>query len=81
MSIRDKLTEFLAIVTDCEPEDVPADASMETFPAWDSLAQINLCLMIQETFGFELELKDISENTALDKLTALIAARAPSQAA
>ena len=81
MNIRDKLIEFLCVVTDCEPADIPADASMETYPAWDSLAHINLCMMLQETYGFELALKDISENTSLEKLTALIAVRRPSQAA
>ena len=81
MTIAEQLTEFLSIATDRDPEDIPADASMETFPAWDLLAQINVCLMIQDRFAIQLEIEEISENTSLSALGALIGRRQANRAA
>jgi acyl carrier protein len=81
MTITEQLVELLSIATDRDPEDIPAEASMETFPPWDSLAQINLCLMIQDRFAIQLELDEISENTSLAALAALVSRRQTNRAA
>jgi acyl carrier protein len=51
---------------------IGADASMESVPKWDSLAQLNICLAFQERFGVDLDMETIATATSVAKLAALL---------
>lgn len=51
---------------------VGADASMESLPKWDSLAQLKICLAFQERFRVTLDMEAIADATSVAKLAALV---------
>lgn len=49
-----------------------AQSSSETIPEWDSMAQLNICLAIQDRFGLTLDLEEIATATSVPALLALL---------
>lgn len=63
---------LVASVLNLNDGTVGADASMDTLPQWDSLAQLNICLAFQERFGVAMDMETIANATSVVKLAALI---------
>ena len=63
----------VASVLNVPAADVPPDASMETLPDWDSLAQLNICMLVGERFGVEMDMDAIAEATSVPALVELLA--------
>jgi len=51
---------FSSVFPDLPPEQVPT-ASVESVRGWDSLAAVTLLAVVQEEFGVQVGLTDISE--------------------
>ena len=52
--------------------EIGPDASMETIAAWDSLAQLNICMEFAQRFNVPMEMTTIAEATSIAKLRALL---------
>jgi acyl carrier protein len=63
---------LVASVLNLADGTVGADASMETLPQWDSLAQLNICLAVQERFGVAMDMQAIASSTSVAALAALL---------
>ena len=62
------LAEAIGIAT----AEVPADASMFTFDAWDSLAHMRLVLGLETELGAPLDAEQIVNLATLDDIAALL---------
>jgi len=51
---------FSSVFLDLTPEQIRT-ASVESVPAWDSLAAVTLVAVLQEEFGLQIELIDLPE--------------------
>lgn len=63
---------LVASVLDLSPADVVPEASMETISAWDSLAQLNICLEFEQRFGVTMDMDTIAHATSVPALVALL---------
>lgn len=60
-----------SIIADAlEVSSVPADASMETLDAWDSVKQLTIVMSIEDAFGIQLEPEEVA---ALSSIQAIVA--------
>jgi acyl carrier protein len=66
------VSALVASVLDLPNDAVGANASMENTPQWDSLAQLNICLALQEKTGVVLDMEAIASSTSVTALAALI---------
>ena len=51
---------FSSVFPDLTPEQIRS-ASMDSVPAWDSLAAVTLVAVLQEEFGLQINLMDLPE--------------------
>ncbi len=69
---------FSSVFPRLNPADVPA-ASAANMPGWDSVAQINLLVVIGEEFGIEIDFEQFEGATSfpelLDRVRQITAAR------
>jgi acyl carrier protein len=73
--VKPKLIECFQIVfPDLSEKDIQA-ASQETVAVWDSVAAITLVNVIEEQFGIEMDLDDISELDSFAKVCAYLQRR------
>ncbi len=52
-----------------------AGSGLDVTKNWDSIAQINICLALQDAYGLELSTEDISTATTVGALVELVAAK------
>ena len=45
---------------------------IDTIPEWDSMAHLNICLAIQDSFGIQLDMDTIGELTSVAALAKLV---------
>jgi acyl carrier protein len=67
-----EVAALVASVLNLPTSAVGIDASMESIPQWDSLAQLNVCLGFQERFGVTMDMETIANSTSVTKLAALL---------
>jgi acyl carrier protein len=73
--IRQRLTNcFQVAFPDLPPEAITA-ASTATIAAWDSVAAITLMNVIEDEFGFEMDLDDLADLESFDKVCAYVQKR------
>jgi len=65
---RRRLTNCFQIVFPDLPQEAIATASTATVTAWDSVAAITLMSVIEDEFGFEIDLDDLAELDSFEKL-------------
>ena len=70
-----QVVRIVAEVVGLPPEGVASDASMDSVPNWDSLAQLTICMEFQERFGIEMDLDAIANATSVAGLVALVPQR------
>lgn len=63
---------LVAEVLDVPPESIAPDASMETLGEWDSLAQLRICLCVEERYGVDMDMDAIASAVSIPALTALV---------
>ena len=69
--ILDVIAETLMIDTD----DLSPAAAMGVVPEWTSFAHLSLMAAIEEAFGIELSMDEMSKATSLETLTATVHAK------
>jgi len=69
----DTVAALVASVLNLSITEVGNDASMDSIPQWDSLAQLNICLAFQDRFGVSMDMEMIATATSVAKLAALLA--------
>lgn len=60
-SFEDQLAACFGLVFPDVPDAELRRASVSSLPAWDSVANINLCCVIEEQFLIELETSELEE--------------------
>jgi acyl carrier protein len=53
-----------------EPNAIPDDAALNTFPRWDSLGHIGILLALETEFGLKLTAETVQTLTSLPRLVA-----------
>lgn len=56
---------FSSVFSNLTPEQIHA-ASVESVPAWDSLAAVTLIAVLQQEFGIPIKLIDVPELASFD---------------
>lgn len=54
-------------------EDLDATCSQKTCEKWDSMAQLNLVLELEDEFGISLEPEEIGEMTSFETVCQMVA--------
>ena len=67
-----KIIALVASELDLPASKVNAGSSIETIQEWDSMAHLNICLAIQESFGIQLDMDTIGEVTSVQSLAKLV---------
>ncbi|MEJ7891573.1 MAG: acyl carrier protein [Solirubrobacteraceae bacterium] len=76
--MHDRVRELVADVFALDVQDVPADASAETFPeAWDSLRHLELMLELELAFGVRIPTDTIPELVSIPAIVDFLGATAP----
>ena len=65
------VSSLVASVLNLPLKSIDAGSSMENIPQWDSLAQLNICLALQEKYGLAMDMETIANATSVEKLAAL----------
>ena len=64
-SLEAKVRETVAQTLKLPIDAVDADASADSLDAWDSLAQVNLIMSLEQTFDIELDVEAVMELTSV----------------
>jgi acyl carrier protein len=67
-----ELVSLIAQELELPESKIDAQSSAETIPEWDSMAQLNICLAIQDRFGITLDLEEIATATSVPALLRLL---------
>ena len=67
MANLEKYKSLLAEVFDTDVANVKEDFSKETVDNWDSIHQLNIIAVLEETFDVRLDPEDIVELTSYEK--------------
>ena len=67
-----KIIALVAAELDVPPGKINAASSIDTIPEWDSMAHLNICLAIQDSFGIKLDMDTIGELTSVAALAKLV---------
>jgi acyl carrier protein len=65
---RQRLTNCFQVVFPDLPQEALTTASTETVAAWDSIAAITLMNVIEEEFGFQMDLDDLADLDSFEKV-------------
>jgi acyl carrier protein len=72
MSSAERAKQLLGEILDVDADILPDDASMETFPQWDSLNHIRLVSRIEEELRRPIDGDEILAITNLPNLAAML---------
>ena len=67
-----RLRTVMSVVLRVPLDTIGATSSMDTIPAWDSLAHMNLVLAIEEEFGISIPYEDVANVTSFDLLRLVV---------
>lgn len=65
---RQRLTNCFQVVFPDLPQETLATSSTATVAAWDSIAAITLMNVIEEEFGFQMDLDDLADLDSFEKV-------------
>jgi acyl carrier protein len=65
------LREMVASVLRCRPEELPDDARLGETARWDSFAQLDIMLALEERFGIEINDETIRTYSELRNILGL----------
>jgi acyl carrier protein len=71
--MREQLTRILADTLGISACEIGDDSSMDTLPAWDSVAHLNLVMSIEQEFGVQFSPEELMEMRSLPAIEALLA--------
>lgn len=70
--MEDKLKQILASVLCVDPASIGPDSSPDTIESWDSAAQMNLVLALEEEFGVQFTEMQIVEMMSYELILATL---------
>jgi acyl carrier protein len=71
-SVESDARALLAVVFGLDAVDIPADAGLESYSRWDSLAHMRIVLYLEEVIGRPLETEEILEVMDMDSIQQLL---------
>ncbi len=72
MNTTDQVIEIVADYFNLPVSAINLNSSADNLDAWDSLAQVNLMIALEQTFDIELEVEDFLELTSVEAIVAFI---------
>ncbi len=63
--IEQRTKEIMSGVFGIDADAIPADASNETIPNWDSLQHVTLTMALEQEFGVQFKIEDAFAMTTL----------------
>lgn len=66
--MRKRVKQVMAEVFGCAAEEIPDDASPETFEGWDSLRQVELMLALELEFDVRIPAEAMLELVTLEQI-------------
>ena len=72
MSILDQVRQTVAETLNVPLSSISKDSSAENMDIWDSLAQVNLMMAIEQTFDITLEVEDFMKLNSVNSITTFI---------
>jgi acyl carrier protein len=70
----DDVRRVIADTLNLSEDKIDENSSSETIDAWDSLAQVNLMMAIEQTFDLELEVEDFMKLNSVSAIAGFIEA-------
>jgi acyl carrier protein len=80
-NVEQRLEKIFETVFPDLPQDRIATASQDSVENWDSVAAITLMNLIEEEFGFQMDLDDVGDLTSFPKLLEYLKGRVSHTAA
>ena len=72
MSILNQVRQTVAETLNVPLSTISKDSSAENMDIWDSLAQVNLMMAIEQTFDITLEVEDFMKLNSVTSITTFI---------
>ncbi len=72
MNILDQVIPIVADTLNLPASSIKEDSSADNIDLWDSLAQVNLMIAIEQTFDIQLEVEDFIELTSVGAIASYI---------
>ena len=73
--MREKIARILADTLGIPAAEIDATTTMETQPAWDSVAHLNFVMSIEQEFGVSFEPEEMMALGSLPSVEAALAAK------
>jgi len=73
--LQSKIVDVIAETLMIDTDDVSPAAAMGVVPEWTSFAHLSLMAAIEEAFGIELSMDEMSKATSLVTLTSTVQAK------
>ena len=70
--ISNKIKSLMAIVFECDVEDIRDSTSPNTLDNWDSIRHMNFIVSLEDEFEIELSSNEIEEISSLQKAVKII---------
>jgi acyl carrier protein len=67
-----RIKEVLAVIIDTPIEEISDEASMDDLENWDSLAQMNLVIALEEEFQIEIPDDEVGTMVSIPLIASLI---------
>jgi acyl carrier protein len=75
-AILEKVRNIVAEVSEVEVERVTLKSSPDNLEEWDSLAQVNIVLSLEQEFGHQFSPDQIDSMVSVEKILAVLTAQA-----
>jgi acyl carrier protein len=75
--MRERVKQVMADVFGCAAEEIPDDASPETFEGWDSLHQVELMLALEMELDVRIPAEAMLELVTLEQIDDFLCERVP----
>lgn len=73
------LKRILAEILGCAPEEIPDDAQLAMFEAWDSLRHLEFMLALEVEFDVHIQAEQIGELVSIERIDDYVRARVPGE--
>lgn len=73
--MQNKLKKIISVVLNIPIDTISMSSSPENIEKWDSLAQLNLIMAIEEEFGFKLSDDEVIKMTNFESIMKIIRAQ------
>lgn len=74
MDLTEEIRATMARAFVVDEDDIPDDASQETYPRWSSLSHMILVSSLEEQYGVRLSMKEMNSMTSLPRIIEVLTA-------